>query len=297
MLVLRPGVDGGVAAIVAVVAQRGRDERVGRQVVDVELAVGPDLGVAEVVVAVGPGAVRVRPEVVERRDVLGGVAAGRAARGRALDVAPGGSAGHAHLPEDVVVGRSARRRRVAVVHRARVVHAAGLADVLREAVLRGVGLGPVAEERALRGERMQIGHGGRREAQADVGPGAVLEREDHDVLVVRGRRRGGAANAGSAAAAARAGAACRPAALLRRPSRRCRSIRRCHRSRRCRSPAGSSSTFRRDRTCRCRTCCARRASDRPGSRSCSYFHRSKRRSSKRRRPRWSRQSSEIAIDS
>jgi len=38
----------------AIVAQGGRNERIGRQVVDVELAVGPDFGVAEVVIIVGP---------------------------------------------------------------------------------------------------------------------------------------------------------------------------------------------------------------------------------------------------
>src|SRR5204863_215378 len=102
----RPRVDGRVVAVVAVVAQRRCDERVGGQVVDVEFAVRPDLRVAEVVVAVAAGRVRVRPEVVEGGDVLGRVAARRATGRRALDVASRGAAGDAHLPEDVVVRRS-----------------------------------------------------------------------------------------------------------------------------------------------------------------------------------------------
>src|ERR1041384_7020736 len=105
-----PRIDGGVAAIVAVVAERGCDERVGGQVVHVELRVGPHLDVAGVVIVVGAGAVRIGSEVVERRYVLGGVAAGRAAGARALDVAPRDAAGDPDLPEDVVVGGSAGGR-------------------------------------------------------------------------------------------------------------------------------------------------------------------------------------------
>src|SRR5438876_404195 len=83
------GVDGGVPAIRAVVAQGRLDEGIGGKVVDVELAVGADLGVAEVMVVVAPGPIRVRSEVIETGNMLGGVAAGRAARGRALDVVAG----------------------------------------------------------------------------------------------------------------------------------------------------------------------------------------------------------------
>src|SRR6185369_6057007 len=120
-----PGVDDAVTAVVAVVAQGGGDERVGGQVVGVELREGPDLRVAEVVVVVAPRAVGVGAEVVEAGDVLGGVAAGRAAGGGALDVVAGGAAGLAHLAEDVVVDGLAGGRGVVVVDGAGVVHAAG----------------------------------------------------------------------------------------------------------------------------------------------------------------------------
>ena len=142
--------------------------------------------------------------------MAGGVArfAPRATGGRALDVVSRGATRDAHLTEDVVVGRAARLRRVAVVDGVRVVHAAGRADVLREAVLLDVRLGPVAEVRALGGERPQVRH--RRESEAHVRPGPVLERE-HDHVLVAGRRRGGRCAGPCESAATRAPACAAPA--------------------------------------------------------------------------------------
>src|ERR1043166_2708586 len=52
---------------------------------------------------------------------------------------------------------------------------------------------------------MQVRHRGRREAQPDVRPGAVFEREDHHVIV--GRRRGGGRAAHGSTGAARTSSA------------------------------------------------------------------------------------------
>jgi hypothetical protein len=72
----RPAVDGRVTAIMTIVAQIRRDEGVRGQVAHVELAVGANFRVTQVVAAVGARAVHLRTKVVERRNVLGGVAAG-----------------------------------------------------------------------------------------------------------------------------------------------------------------------------------------------------------------------------
>ena len=230
MFVDAHAVDDAVRAVVAVVALVRRDPGEGRQVVHVELGVGADLRVAEVMVVVGACRVGVRAVEVEGRDVLGGVPAHRAAGGGAFDVVARRPARHAHLTEQVVVGGLAGRRGVAVVDGVRVVHAADRPDVLGQAVLLGVRLGPVAEERALRGERVQVGHRGRREAETHVRPGAVLEREHDHVLVAR-RRRGGRIRR-----CRPRGRRCRRHPRRRgRPRRCCRSCRRSHhRRRRCR---------------------------------------------------------------
>lgn len=99
----RPSVNHAVGAVMPVVAKRGRDERVGGQVIDVEFSVGPDFGVAKVIVTVGARGIRIRSEIVKRRDVLCRIAAGRTSGACAFDLASGRSACHAHLAKDIVI--------------------------------------------------------------------------------------------------------------------------------------------------------------------------------------------------
>src|SRR5215471_3783351 len=80
---------------------------------------------------------------------------------------------------------------------------------------------------------MQVGHRARRESEADVRPGAILEREDYHVLVDRGRSCRGTTDTGrftgSAGAGftgtARSARAARPAGAARPAVSRARGTR------------------------------------------------------------------------
>src|SRR5713101_3808979 len=100
-----PTINRTVATIMPVVAQRGRNERIGWKVRHVKFGVGPDLGAAEIMVVMCHSCtVRVGAKVIECGNVLRGIAARRTTSRCSFHVISGSPAGKAHLPENVVVG-------------------------------------------------------------------------------------------------------------------------------------------------------------------------------------------------
>ena len=132
----------------------------------------------------GAGAVSVGAVVVQSRYVLGRVARCGTRSRSTLHITSCSTTRKPNLAEDVVIGRPAGSRRVAVVYRGGVVYPGGRTNVLRKAILGGVGLRPVAEVRARCSNRMQIRHCcGTESHAADTRPSTILERKDNNVLV------------------------------------------------------------------------------------------------------------------
>ena len=100
-----PAINSTIPAIMAIVAEAGRDERVGGHVVHIEFGIGPDFGQAVVMIVVRhAGAIGVGPVVVQIGNVLRCIARGGAPARGTLNVIPGGAARQPYLSEDVIVG-------------------------------------------------------------------------------------------------------------------------------------------------------------------------------------------------